>query len=71
MDAREWLSTYANLLGVAPPTDEEFQSLLDLAAEAAHASERTAAPLACWLSARSGRPIEELLPLARQVSAAP
>ena len=68
MDARDWLSAYADLLGVAPPSDEEFQGLLDLAAEAAHASERTAAPLACWLSARSGRPMEELLPLARRVS---
>jgi hypothetical protein len=40
---------------VAPPSEEEFETLLRLAGVAAHASARTAAPVACWLAARAGR----------------
>lgn len=52
--AQEWLADFAADLGVAPPTREEFGQLLELAAIAAHASERTAAPVTCWLAARAG-----------------
>lgn len=51
---RAWLEAYANRLGVAPPTDEEFAAVLALAGAAAHASERVAAPVACWLAGRAG-----------------
>ena len=54
MTADEWIARFAAELGVAPPTAEEFEALLGLAATAAHASERTAAPVACWLSAKAG-----------------
>jgi hypothetical protein len=54
MTADEWIDRYAAALGVAPPTAEERETLLALAAEAAHASERIAAPIACWLAARAG-----------------
>jgi hypothetical protein len=54
MTAKEWLAGFAGLLGVDPPTDEQITDLLRLAGEAAHASERTAAPVACWLVARAG-----------------
>ncbi|MCS6926345.1 MAG: DUF6457 domain-containing protein [Candidatus Binatia bacterium] len=54
MTAKEWIAGFATLLGVPPPTEEETTDLLRLAAEAAHASERTAAPVACWLVARAG-----------------
>jgi hypothetical protein len=54
MTAKEWLAEFAGLLGVDPPTDEQITDLLRLAGEAAHASERTAAPVACWLVARAG-----------------
>jgi hypothetical protein len=67
MNAREWIDAYAEQLGTEPPTEDEFQAILDLAAEAAHASERTAAPVACWLSARAGRSLEESLALAEQI----
>jgi hypothetical protein len=70
MNAREWIDAYAERLGVDPPTSDEFSTLLDLAGEAAHSSERVAAPVACWLSARAGLPPEESLALAREVSAA-
>ena len=54
-----------------PPTAEEFTTLLDLAGEAAHSSERVAAPVACWLAASAGREPAEALALAREVSGAP
>lgn len=69
MNAKEWLAAYAAELGAEPPSADEFTQLLDLAAEAAHASERIAAPVACWLAARAGRTPEEALALARRVGA--
>jgi hypothetical protein len=68
MNAREWIDAYAARLGVDPPSAEEFSTLLDVAGVAAHASERVAAPVACWLSARAGLSPEESLALAREVS---
>jgi hypothetical protein len=68
MNAKEWLDAYAERLGVEPPTAEEFKAILDLAAEAAHASERIAAPIACWLSAKAGRSLDDSLVLAREVA---
>ncbi len=68
MNAKEWMAAYAEQLGTEPPTADELKAILDLAAEAAHASERIAAPVACWLSARAGRSLEESLELARGVS---
>lgn len=70
MNAREWIDAYAERLGVDPPTAEEFSAILDLAGEAAHSSERVAAPVACWLSARAGLSLDESMRLAREVSAA-
>jgi Domain of unknown function (DUF6457) len=54
MTAREWIDAFAAELGVEPPDDEVAAKLLALAGTAAHASERTAAPLACWLVGRAG-----------------
>jgi uncharacterized protein DUF6457 len=54
MNAREWIDAFAATLDTEPPTTEEFATLLDLAGEAAHSSERVAAPVACWVAARSG-----------------
>src|SRR5207302_10679957 len=67
MTAKEWIDAYAAELGTDPPTAEEFKEILDLAAEAAHASERVAAPVACWLAAAAGRPLDEALQLARDI----
>ena len=39
MDAKQWIAAYADRLGVAPPTDEEFDVILDLAAEASRRRE--------------------------------
>jgi hypothetical protein len=63
----EWLAEFAEKLGLDPPTKAEIAALLDIAATAAHASERTAAPIACWLAGRSKRPLDELRDAAEQV----
>jgi hypothetical protein len=68
MNAKDWLAAYASKLGVDPPTPSEFSTLLDLAAEAAHASERVAAPVACWVAAKADRNPAEALQAAREVS---
>jgi Domain of unknown function (DUF6457) len=70
MPAKQWIAAYAEQLGIEPPTAAELKAILDLAAEAAHASERIAAPVACWLSAKAGRSLEESLSLAREVASA-
>ncbi|MGH7965851.1 MAG: DUF6457 domain-containing protein [Candidatus Binatia bacterium] len=61
MTAKEWLAGFAAVLGVDPPNEEQVSDLLRLAGEAAHASERIAAPVACWLVARAGRSPAEAL----------
>ena len=68
MNAKEWIDAYAEQLGTDPPTPDELKAILDLAAEAAHASERIAAPVACWLSAKSGRSPDESLAIARSLT---
>jgi DNA-binding transcriptional regulator YdaS (Cro superfamily) len=65
MNAREWIDAFAERLGVAPPTAEEWSTLLDLAGVAAHGSERVAAPVACWVTARAGTSPAEALAAAR------
>ncbi len=68
MTDREWLAAFAVALGIEAPTEDEVTQLLSLAAEAAHASQRTAAPVACWLAARSSRPLDEALAAAKMVA---
>jgi hypothetical protein len=67
MNATDWLAAYADKLGVAAPTKDELKAVLDLAGEAAHASERIAAPVACWLAARAGVELDEAMRLATEV----
>ncbi len=64
----EWLDLFCREAGVEPPTDEEVVELLELAATAAHSSERTAAPLACWAAGRSGLGLDRLRELATEVA---
>jgi Domain of unknown function (DUF6457) len=52
--AREWIDGFAAAVGLEPPDDATVEQLLTLAGEAAHRSERTAAPIACWLAGRAG-----------------
>jgi hypothetical protein len=68
MNAPDWLAAYAERLGVPAPTQDELKAVLDLAGEAAHASQRIAAPVACWLAARAGVDLEEATRLAKEVN---
>lgn len=68
MTRDEWLAEFAKRLNVQPPTEEEIEQLLSLAAVAAHASERTAAPIACWIAGRSPQELSQLLELAREIA---
>lgn len=49
-----WLAAFAEQLGIDAPSERECEELLALAGTAAHASERIAAPIACWMAARAG-----------------
>jgi len=71
LTALAWLERFAAEVGVDPPTSEEVDALLALAGAAAHASERTAAPVGCWLAARSGLTPEEALAVARRMPGLP
>ena len=57
--------------GYAAPGLGEIDALLDIAGEAAHASERQAAPLTCWLVAKAGLDPFEALDVVRRVAAQP
>ncbi len=50
----EWIAAFARRIGAPPPDDATVTALLELAGVAAHASERTAAPIACWLVGQAG-----------------
>jgi hypothetical protein len=67
MNASEWIEAFAGRLGTQAPTPRELTALLDLAAEAAHSSERVAAPVACWVAARAGSSPEDALAAARNL----
>jgi Domain of unknown function (DUF6457) len=64
----EWIAAFAAEAGVRRPSVEEIRELLDLAGTAAHASERTAAPLACWIAGRSGMTLADLRAAAERIS---
>lgn len=71
MTAEEWLERFAKELGATAPGREEIDRILELAAEAAHSSERIAAPVACWIAAQSGKSLTDLIELARELPASP
>jgi hypothetical protein len=68
MNAREWIDAFAAELGAQPPTAAEIKQILDVAAVAAHASERIAAPVACWVGGAAGASLDELQAAAERVS---
>jgi hypothetical protein len=71
MNAREWIDAFAAELGADAPTDDEIDRVLDLAAVAAHGSERIAAPVACWVGGRVGASLGDLQAAAERVGAGP
>ena len=68
LDTRGWLDRYTEALGSPPITDDEVETLLALAGVAAHASERTAAPVTCYLAARAGASLDQALAIARRLA---
>jgi hypothetical protein len=70
MTGEEWLRAFAAEIGTEAPTKAEMDEALRLASVAAHASERIAAPIACWLTGRAGRSLEEARAAAERVAAA-
>jgi uncharacterized protein DUF6457 len=67
MTAQEWVGQFAEQIGVDAPSQEQMDEILELAAIAAHASERIAAPIACWLAGASERSLEEAMEAAEAV----
>jgi hypothetical protein len=70
MTRDEWIGAFAERVGVERPSTDEIRELLELASTAAHSSERTAAPLACWIAGRSDLSLAELRVIAERVGAA-
>jgi hypothetical protein len=68
MNARDWIAAFADRLGTEPPSSAEWSVLLDLAGVAAHASERVAAPVSCWVAARANVSPQGALEAAREIS---
>jgi hypothetical protein len=67
MNAKEWIAEFAERLGTDVPSAAEFSVLLDLAGEAAHSSERVAAPVACYVVAKAGWAPDRALEVAREL----
>jgi hypothetical protein len=65
--AADWLEAYAARLGLPAPSQAEVDTLLELAGVAAHASERIAAPIACWLVGRTDLTPDDALALAKEI----
>jgi len=66
--AQQWLGRYATAIGIDPPDEDTVTQLLELAAVAARASERTAAPITCWLAAQARLSPERALAAARGIA---
>lgn len=69
--AAAWLDAFGVAIGVSPPAPADIDHLLDLAGVAAHASERKAAPIACWMVAVAGLDASEALAVARTITPDP
>lgn len=63
-EAAAWIAGFAAKLGLDPPDDATIATLLDLAGVAAHESQRTAAPIACWMVGKAGLTPAEALAIA-------
>jgi hypothetical protein len=71
VNSEEWVAAFAERLGVAPPDDATVERILELAGVAAHGSERTAAPVACYLAGLAGVDPARWSDLASSIGASP
>ena len=67
MTRDEWLAAFASAAGVGATPADDIDALLELAGIAAHASERTAAPITCWIAAVAGLTPADALRIAQAV----
>lgn len=65
--ATDWIEAFAREIGADPPDRDAIEAMLELAGTAAHASQRIAAPIACWLGGASGRSLAELNEIAARI----
>jgi Domain of unknown function (DUF6457) len=65
--AGEWISSFAAQLDAEAPSQGEIDEILRLAGIAAHSSERIAAPIACWMAGRAGRPLGDVCLIAERL----
>ncbi len=70
MTAEQWIEAFAEAIGRSAPDEDEVNAILELAATAAHSSERTAAPVAAWLAGSSAKSLHEVNEIAARVSSA-
>ena len=63
----EWIDAFTARLGAEAVTPGEREAILDFAGEAAHSSERIAAPIACWIAARHGVTVQEAMRVAQEL----
>ncbi len=71
MTGDQWIEAFAQALERPAPSREEIDAVLNLAATAAHDSERTAAPVAAWLAGLSGKPLAEVNEIAPGIADKP
>lgn len=67
MNAQAWIEQFARAAGAESPSDTEVEEILELAAIAAHSSERLAAPVACWIAAGRGLSPQQAIALAQEI----
>lgn len=65
--ATDWLAAFAERVGRPAPSPDDVATLLELAGVAAHASERIAAPLACWLVGQTDLSPAAALAIAKEI----
>jgi hypothetical protein len=68
LTAEEWIRTFAEQIGRNPPDQKEMDEILRLASIAAHASERIAAPIACYLAGTTTTPLTQIIKVAEGVA---
>jgi uncharacterized protein DUF6457 len=68
MTAEEWIRTFAEQIGRTPPDQQEMDQILRLASIAAHASERKAAPIACYLAGTTTHALSQIIGVAEGVA---
>jgi hypothetical protein len=68
MTVDEWLRALAAALDIEPPSSDVAGTLLEIAGIAAHASERQAAPISCWLIGTAGLEPSAALALVRDLA---